>query len=1016
MVKKLALKSRQWFLLLAALVVFAQPFALSAAAQETPKAVLVLHSYHQGLEWTDSISRGIVSTLGKNAHPVTVQFEYMDTKRIADDQHLENLAKLLQHKYSKHRFDVLITSDNSAFDFLLRHQQDIFPRTPIVFCGVNDFQHQSIADNPFITGVAESISLKETLDGALQIDPAVERVFVIVDDTDTQKTIKHQLDGLIPLYGNRIRFEYLTHLTMKEMQERTHTLPQHSIVLLLGFTRDSQGMLFSAEESAALISQSSIRPIYSVWDFYLNHGIIGGKLTTGIAHGEKAAELALRILAGENPRSIPVVEESPNRYLFDYRVLNKFNIDRQRLPDGSLVINEPMSLYSQYGNIIWQVGAAFLALLLVTVFIAANLIKRRVAEASLQKSEQRLRAIFQAAADISFIITDGVDANPQVLEFSPGAEKIFGYSRNEIIGKSVAILHLPEDIQHFPQAHEQMRQGETGFSGETTLVRKNGEHFPALFSTYPLLNEHGEMWGALGVSVDMTSQKQVESALRESEERFKELAQLLPETIYEMDLSGNILFLNQSGFVQFLFTAEDFERGLNAFDFFPPSEHEKLQKNLAILASGKPSGLNEYVVKRKDGKEMPVMARSSPIIKAGEIIGLRGFLIDISEKKQLEEQFQFAQRMESIGTLAGGIAHDFNNLLMGIQGFSSLTQMGLAPDHPSRKLLQKIDACVVSATGLTRQLLGFAKGGKYDVKATDLNDMIEKTAEMFGRTKKELQIVQQLDRGLWAVAVDRGQIEQVLLNLMINAWQAMPEGGNLTIASCNHTLMKQDPELPSLAPGRYVVITMTDTGFGMDQQTRNKIFEPFFTTKAKGFGTGLGLASTYGIVSNHKGGIKVQSEPGKGATFSIYLPASDATPPPVTLSPEQLLHGQATILLIDDETLITEVESEILTNLGYSVHICNNGHDALEYYRNNYQQIDLVILDIIMPGMSGEETFIGLQAINPDIKVILASGYSLEGQAEKILHMGCKGFIQKPFTHSLLSLKIQEVLQIGTVQ
>jgi CheY-like chemotaxis protein len=287
--------------------------------------------------------------------------------------------------------------------------------------------------------------------------------------------------------------------------------------------------------------------------------------------------------------------------------------------------------------------------------------------------------------------------------------------------------------------------------------------------------------------------------------------------------------------------------------------------------------------------------------------------------------------------------------------------------------------------------------------------MIVKTVDMFGRAKKELKIVKRLDTNLWSVYVDQGQIEQVLLNLMINAWQAMPDGGELTLGTANSLMDTLEAERMSLTPGRYVLVSVTDTGTGMDQETQQRIFEPFFTTKAKEFGTGLGLASAFGIVNNHKGAITVQSEPGRGSTFTLYLPAVDAAAQETVLPSAQLQSGQATILLVDDEPFITEVESAILKNLGHTVRVCNSGAEALAYYRDHHQQIDLVILDIVMPGMNGEETFLGLRSINPEVKVLLASGYSSEGQAEKLLQMGCKGFLQKPFTSSLLSRKVMEI-------
>jgi CheY-like chemotaxis protein len=369
--------------------------------------------------------------------------------------------------------------------------------------------------------------------------------------------------------------------------------------------------------------------------------------------------------------------------------------------------------------------------------------------------------------------------------------------------------------------------------------------------------------------------------------------------------------------------------------------------------------------------------------------------------------------MESIGTLAGGIAHDFNNILMGIQGRASLSLMQLTDTSPLKEHLTCIEDYVKSAANLTSQLLGFARSGKYHVESTDINEMAEKTLNMFGRTRKELTLVHSLQVDLPAAQVDRNQIEQVLLNLFVNAWQAMPKGGRLEVITHACEIDQVQGRLLSLSPGRYVQLIVTDTGTGIDSDIQQKIFEPFFTTKTRGRGTGLGLASAYGIVRNHHGTIVVESKVGEGATFTIYLPATAARPEKTVENTEEISKGTETILLIDDEPMVIQVASAILNHLGYTVHTAGSGGEAVLWYREHGAIIDLIVLDMIMPEMSGEETFSRLQAINPQVKVLLSSGYSLEGQAEKILAHGCSGFIQKPFDLLQFSRKIREVLDSG---
>jgi PAS domain S-box-containing protein len=333
--------------------------------------------------------------------------------------------------------------------------------------------------------------------------------------------------------------------------------------------------------------------------------------------------------------------------------------------------------------------------------------------------------------------------------------------------------------------------------------------------------------------------------------------------------------------------------------------------------------------------------------------------IEITERKRLEAQLQQAQKMEAIGTLAGGIAHDFNNVLMAIQGRASLLFLQTDNGHPHFEHLTGIEGMVQRGAELTKQLLGFARGGKYEVKVTDLNKLVQKSCEMFGRTKKEITIHAKHRKELWPVEIDRGQIEQVLLNLYVNAWQAMPDGGHLYVETGNVMLDESYTKPFGVNPGNYVKISVTDTGTGMDKVTQQRIFDPFFTTKEMGRGTGLGLASGYGIVSNHGGIINVYSEKGKGTTFCIYLPASRKE---FTITgkkvAEDILKGTERVLLVDDEDEIVDVGEEMLKKMGYKVLVARSGKEGVDVYTKHKEEIDLVILDMIMPDMGGGEAYV----------------------------------------------------------
>jgi two-component system cell cycle sensor histidine kinase/response regulator CckA len=516
---------------------------------------------------------------------------------------------------------------------------------------------------------------------------------------------------------------------------------------------------------------------------------------------------------------------------------------------------------------------------------------------------------------------------------------------------------------------------------------------------------------------EIADREQVEQTLRESEERYKELADSLPQVVFEMDTNGLITYTNQNGFVFFRYTREDFDKGVSAFQMLIPEDRERAVENIKRRQSGEELGGREYTALRKDGTTFPVTVHLSPIVRNNETVGFRGIMIDITDRKQaekenerLQDQLHQAQRMESIGTLAGGVAHDFNNLLMGILGRTSLMLNRTNSTHPLYEHLKGIEDYVEHATDLSKQLLGFARGGKYEVAPVDLNDLVDKSAKMFGRTKKEVRIHMKFQEGIWTVEVDIGQIEQVLLNLYINAWQAMPGGGDLYLQTENVRLDTNYIKPFVVEPGRYVKIAVTDTGVGMEKDIQERIFEPFFTTKERGRGAGLGLASAYGIIKNHGGIIGVYSEKNEGTTFNIYLPASDKEVLELEEKSHEILKGTDTILLADDEEFILDVGKEVLEQLGYRVLIARSGKEAIEVYSAQADEIDLVLLDMIMPDMGGGETFDKLKEMDQGIKVLLSSGYSINGEAQQLLDRGCMGFIQKPFNMTAISQKIREIL------
>lgn len=390
---------------------------------------------------------------------------------------------------------------------------------------------------------------------------------------------------------------------------------------------------------------------------------------------------------------------------------------------------------------------------------------------------------------------------------------------------------------------------------------------------------------------------------------------------------------------------------------------------------------------------------------------------DVTERKQAEReqerlraQLAQSQRLEAIGTFAAGIAHDFNNILGGILAGLSVLELESSGDNAHQQDIQEMEALAKRGADLTKQLLGFACRGKYDVRPVDLARVISDTSTMFGRMHKDITVEIVLAPELRAVLMDYSQLELVLLNLFTNSGQAMPEGGRLNVFAENVELDNEDVALHDTEPGHFVKLVVTDTGVGMSPATKEHIFEPFFTTKETGQGAGLGLASVYGIVKNHAGFVTVRSELGQGTAFTLFLPATHRVATYVTVPPSSVRRGTGTILVVDDEIQLVRVYARLLRAIGYEVLTAASGKQAIEILRQQGCRISLVILDMIMPDMSGRQTFEAIQEIVPGTKVLLATGFSLEGQAQEIMAHGCSGIIKKPFDAATLSAKVQEIL------
>jgi PAS domain S-box-containing protein len=527
-----------------------------------------------------------------------------------------------------------------------------------------------------------------------------------------------------------------------------------------------------------------------------------------------------------------------------------------------------------------------------------------------------------------------------------------------------------------------------------------------------------------GSLIDITERKNAESALHNSEKRYrnlyeeaersKELYRSLlhssADAIVICDTAQRTTYVSPVFTNLFGWSLDDIQ-GKN-IPFIPQAEKEKSSSIVKeVIEQG--TTRHGYETKRttRDGHSIDVSISISRYEDhEGKPAGILQILRDIGDRKRMENQLQFAQRMEAIGTLAGGLAHDFNNLMMGILGNISIMMLDTETTSPKYEKLQKIEKLIQSGTKLTSQLLGYARKGKFELKVVDLSQIVQDSAELFARTRKAIALHMNLSATRILVDIDRSRIERVLFNLLINAADAMPDGGDLRVNTSIVQHQEMGPKPYKIAAGSYARLQVTDTGHGMDAETQTRIFDPFFTTKEMGRGTGLGLASAYGIIKAHAGYIDVVSEMGQGSTFSIYLPLSKRKISDAIIQAPKIKFGKGTILVVDDEVVILEIATEMIGRMGYRIIAARSGGEALALYRDNPDGIDLVVLDLVMPGMGGSETFDLLRQVNPEVKVLLASGFSIDSQATGLMDRGCNGFIQKPYNLEGLSRKIDEIL------
>lgn len=639
-----------------------------------------------------------------------------------------------------------------------------------------------------------------------------------------------------------------------------------------------------------------------------------------------------------------------------------------------------------------------------------DITERKKAEEELANQRRLQQTILEHIPDL-IVLKDRSSVYQAV---NPAFCKFVGRSAEEIIGHTDYDLFPREEAEKYRSEDSRIMENDEAYLGEECVTGIDGKNWLYVSKT-PVRDANEQIVGILCSVRDITKLKESEDALKRARAELDQIFQTAADGMRVVDKNFNIIRVNDTFAAMVDLDRKDI-LGKKCYDIFKGDRcHTPDCPLTRILKDGKMIE-HESKKRRSDGTETSciVMAKAFKGPE-GDVIGIVEDFRDITERQKLEAQIRQAQKMESVGTLAGGIAHDFNNLLGGMLGYASIVKMALDPLDRNYKYIELIEKAGERAAELTNQLLAFSRKGKYQIKPVDLNRAIRSVANLLERTiDKNIRIRCSFFENLPMVEGDPGQLEQIIMNLCVNAVDAMPGGGYLDLKT-RMVAIDEECCVPraEMVPDEYILLEVKDAGIGMDKETVAKIFEPFFTTKEVGKGTGLGMSMVYGIVNNHGGYIDVESEPGKGTTFKIYLPAISSKKLEVVEKESgegAIAKGTGMIFVVDDEEIIRAMLKDMLESLGYKVGMAANGTEAIDLYSKHGSTIDLVIIDMIMPGLDGKETYLRLKELNPDVKVILASGYSHDTRAQEIINEGVCDFVYKPFTVGELSRKIRHIL------
>ena len=988
---------------------------LSHAAKPR-KNVLFLNSYENGYSWSDTIVKGVKEGFSQSPYNVDLQVEYMDSKRHTSKAMESMLLNMFQLKFKGTHFDAIISSDNFAYDFLQKHATTSFPGVPVIFCGVNDLTEKDIEQRDLFSGIIENIDASDTIKLALDLRPETKKVVVIGNNDITSVAIRNQVSAALSRFKNQVEIEFWIQSSLDQLLAKVMALTKDSIIYYTPFYKDAHGQFYSAEEVLESIAAVSIIPIFSNWHFLLGHGIIGGRLVDGMQTGNMAAEKALELFEGKQPRNIAVVKNFLGQYSFDYKQLQKFSINQSELPSGSIIINEPHQFYALHPQTFWLIILSLVVLSIFSILLILSIMRRRRVEESLRQAEEKYHSIFENSALGIFRTTP----KGEYLDVNPALARMLGYdSPHDLIEN---VHNIPKELYVEPEKWSILTDSdpnnEESINFENQYKRRDGSIISTNLHMRVIRDSEKTIKYFEGFAEDITKSEQARKALKASQQMLKLVLDNIPQLVSWKDCDFSYMGANTS-FYSF-FGIKDEGRILGKTDFELMPDHQEAltsyEHDQEVIRLNQPEYHIEQTMTTTTGKQVRLETTRVPLYDdKGQVVGVLSTSEDVTQRVNLERQLLQSQKMEAIGTLAGGIAHDFNNILTSIINSTELAIMDIREDTMTHQDMTRVLTASQRGSRLVKQILTFSRPNQEDFVSTDISEVVKEAASLIKASLPgNIRVGELFPEEHIMCQADPTQIHQIVMNLCTNSFQAMrSQRGELCIVLSTEIMAGTRAKVLDITPGYYAKMVITDNGPGMSPEIMGKIFDPFFTTKGKTEGTGLGLAVVHGIVKGHQGGIEVWSQPDQGTSFSIYLPLDEQpSTGMITEGDPGAKTGYGRIIFVEDDADQLQTIPRVLALLGYKVTPVKSGRNALRIIEQQ-AECDLIITDYDMPEMNGLELAREVERIAPHMPIIMVSGRNMAADMARLAD-NVREVVPKPYNKTTLAAAINRIL--GTQQ